>query len=231
MYFLQEFKDSEGPKILELFEVLRRNWSSQEQVYYKLAPEKWNLVLEHKLELEIDISEKPLRKLDAKEKFNFWLYLRLIKLLELEISSEISFWIESTLSSLERLLSGSELLKSILPLPENYFRCWIEDYFFQKKKKRIFFSTLYGTKKIGEEKLSLYQRILRGDFDVKVRFRSTKKPKKTQFRKGYRDHGSLGSDLSRINREASWDVWFQQRLQQLEQDRKDSLQFLMEFIE
>lgn len=228
--FLQDFLKSENQKILTLFRELEKNWSSQEQVYYKLAPEKLEAISQGLLLIDTQIRKKPLRQLNSKEKFSLYVYLRIVKE-NFEYSSVIQLWLENTLSELEKLQSGSEMIRIISQLDKVHFNIWIHEFFLDKGRRRIFFSSIYGKKKRGQEEISLYQRILKDEFGLKFIFENPRKPKPKVFRKGYRDHGSLGSDQSKLNKEISWDVWFQQKIKDLEKQRKDTLNFIIGMLD
>lgn len=230
MSFISSFISSEGSKISKILQAQREDWLSQEQVYYNLAPEVRQKVNLHFLDLTIDCKRKFFKYLNPKEKFNFYLYLRILRT-EFEIDSSCLFWINSSLDILLKELTGSEIVKTISNLEDNYFRVWLEDYFFQKGKKRTFFSCIYGKRKRGNRSISLFELVLEGTFFPKVNLKKIKKPTKEQFRKGYRDHGSLGSDFARTNKEASWDVWVQEEINRRNKEQEDRLKFLKGFIE
>lgn len=238
---------------------LERNWSSLELAYCKLTsersyeelipyfqdtenqPKNLDEIFELKPELgnklisqinsgekivSFDFNKKSLRALNQKEKFCLYIFLR-YSLNQINDEFQKS-QIEDIVNYLKKINSGSEIISVLSELNQNYFNNWIYDYFFEKKNRRIFFSTLIGKQK---KQLSLLERLLSGQFLVKLKISVPPKPKKKVFRKGYRDHGSIGSGFSQIRREELKDVFLREAERERIKRTKDSLQFLLGFLD
>jgi hypothetical protein len=66
---------------------------------------------------------------------------------------------------------------------------------------------------------------------IKVRIISKQRPKKAQRHKGYRDHGSLGSDFSKTRRDQSHDWTVDQEQLDIEAREDTYLPFIRGFLE
>lgn len=209
------------PKILKI-------WFSQNQVYDKLTPKQKDQISSHSHELEYrSFSVKTLRTLESKEKVTFFFFLQVVRLAKEDFKDEdpiIRLWVDDICGSLSKICAGSEIISVFSQLTDPEKVLYLQEFFdFQEFRKRIYFSILLGSKKnTGNlEKRSLLQKILDKDsLFPEIRLIQLKKARKPQFRKGYRDHGSLGSDLSRIRREERDD----RILQELETQRLKNIQ-------
>lgn len=205
---------------------LERNWSSLELAYCKLTPERLKQINSGERQIFFDFNKKSLRALNQKEKFCLYIFLR-FSLNSIDNEFQKS-QIEDIVRYLKKINSGSEIISVLSELNQNYFNNWIYDYFFEKKNRRIFFSTFIGKQK---KQLSLLEKLLSGQFFLKLRISVPPKPKRREFRKGYRDHGSIGSGYSQVQKEELKDVFLQEAERKRAKRARDTLQFLKGFLD
>lgn len=120
----------------------------------------------------------------------------------------------------------------ISELPDCYFNNWLADFLYNKTKMKRLETVLFQkTRKSNDENLSFVDLILEGEFFIKHSLTSLPKPIYPEFHKGYRDHGSLGSEISRIAKEERDDMFLRLAEEERQRRHEESLQFLLGFIE
>lgn len=217
-------------KFLILQRELVKNWSPELQAHDTLTPEMLNLIAAGERIETFEVDQRALKNLETKEKITLWIYLNLIRSLDLPLQDISVYWLDSLISKLKTLLTGSDLVSTISLLSRQRFILWFEEFITSENNRRIFFQNLYG-KNWNRKGLSLFDLLLSGKLFLHHRIKTPSTPKKKQFRKGYRDHGSLGSEIARIRQEEEKDIWIQDSLQRKKKEQEDLLRLIEGWID
>lgn len=175
-----------------------------------------------KFDSEFSFNQKMLKSIKGSEKIILYIIARIVKI------REESFLYSLFLERLEDFYKQTNLQTNeryfyLSSLTDEMFCYEIDTILWNQKSRRDFYrkiNTPIGNYK--KEKLTLiqfYQKILES-FDLKITSKQT--PKRKVRHKGYRDHGTLGSDVSRTNRDQRGD-WELVRNEQAKQADKDNL--------
>lgn len=213
---------------LQVFEILKRNWSSVVQVYDKTSEETWNLIRSGNKELFFEVRRKDILSLDSKQRVDLVLLLIFMKDLATEIEAPVELlgtWDIYLKEKLSPFIYNSEIISVLSELEDKRRQLsFIYNYLGQLRHWQTFLNSIksHNIKKEGT-RLSLLEYLERGYCLPTIIVKSTPRPKKPQFHKGYRDHGSLGSDLSRITKEERDDVFLQDNLRKEVMRRRTQL--------
>lgn len=199
---------------------------SQVQIHYSSRAER---LFSGQFDSEFIFSQKLLKLVKGSEKVFLYIIARIVKL------REESFLYSLFLERLEDFYKRSNLQANeryfyLSSLSDEMFCYEIDSILWNQKSRRDFYrkiNTPIGNYK--KEKVSLiqfYQKLLES-FDIKLVPKQT--PKKKVRHKGYRDHGTLGSDISRTNRNQRGDWELVQKEQAKQADKDNLLNFLWGF--
>lgn len=229
--FSTEFYEESRKYLLQLLSAVEDNYrSSERQIHDKLTPKQDRTQIRlGNIQIEARIDKRAFNKLLPKQRIVFYFLIRLA-----EFEENLSYvqveWRDSWKELLEKKLSGSDIVFTMSNLHGYFLLEYFQSIYSSISKQRIFFSTLVGKNKEKKE-LSLLEKLSKDSFAFKFEIVVPKKPKKPQFRKGYRDHGSLGSELSRIRREERDDIYLRKSYELEEKAHRDTIAFLEGFLE
>lgn len=196
----------------QLFEYLEKNCLAEDQVRDKLTPERISKLASGNLQLEFGVSRKSIQRLSPKERINLAIFLILVEYyFKGETPRIFDTWKFFIFERLEKYLKNHLTFSVLFELSEANQIVLIEKYLQNPKNSRIFWSSLSKKKKKEAKFYSLWDKILLGYLDIKVQLIDPKRARKPQFRKGYRDHGSLGTGLLQIIREEQSDVFLKEQ--------------------
>lgn len=202
-------------KVLELIpEQLEKNWSAESKVHCRLTPGKSQLLQEGKVTMEFVVKKRNFARLSGKEKLYTYFIARLLeKKYEDETLPYLTqLWIEQIKELSNNYLKFNEFFSVIQRTTNNEFILFILDYLYDPGKQREFFSILLGRNKDNEGRniTNLLEKLDKFLLHIEPIFVTLRSPKRKQFRKGHRDHNSLGSEISKTIREQSqspeWDL-------------------------
>jgi len=202
-------------KVLELIpEQLENNWSAESKVHCRLTPEKSQLLCEGKVTMEFVVKKRNFARLSGKEKLYTYFIARLLeKKFEGETLTYLTQeWIDQIKELSNQYLKFNEFFSVIHQMTNNELILFLLDYLYVPGRQREFFSILLGRNKDKEGRNipNLLEKLDKLLLHFEPIFVTLRSPKRKQFRKGHRDHNSLGSEISRTIREQSqspeWDL-------------------------
>lgn len=197
LHFLNTFLEKQlGDFASEEYE---KNWSSELEVHYNSRDYK-KYFESGDFEIKFQINPKIMR-LGGTEKLNLYIILRCLTLTE-----HSSFW-KFVLLDLEDLYKQRSFTNNfqysyLKSLNDSQFAYEIDSILFNKKSRRDWFRKFNSKTTIG----LTFTEILSSEYlRLNPIFKSKTRPKKLQRHKGYRDHGSLGSEFSKTLKQQSTD--------------------------
>lgn len=214
--FLSRVYEVIGPEVLKL-----TSPSELEASIFSVCNEEFDF--ENK-ELTIRLDYRKLKKLSSKEKLFIYILLRLLSL-DRPDNFKTSFFLFDEYLEKINFLENDEYFY-YKHITDNQF-LYIFDVKLDKKHCfnntcRILYSKLGNTiqGKYSLESIFLQFLLPRPFVTLKT------KPKRLIRHKGYRDHGSLGTELSRTLKDQSSDYTFREREEELERERQEIESFL-----
>jgi len=175
---------------------------------------------------EITFSRKLMKQIVGREKLNLYIIARLVAI------HEESFLYRACLEFIEQYFregyfANNERYFYLSSLTDSMFCYEIDSVLWSKSQRRDFFRSLGTPLGNSNKKINIFQfyRLLLESYDLRIL--PKKRPRKKVRHKGYRDHGTLGSDISRTNRDqaGSWQLVEKEEEQRKEKD--DFLNFLL----
>lgn len=147
-------------------------------------------------------------------------YYHLLRLMQIRLSS---FWLKLLLEE----FFGKSQLNNTIEVEYYYMlndRLYLETLL--EKETSWYQNSLRSILSTDEKEYSFFG-YLEKVFLIKIE-KNNKKEKKTVRHKGYRDHGSLGSEFSRVSKEElQKDCWFKEKLEKLQLE--DELSYLQRY--
>lgn len=126
-----------------------------------------------------------------------------------------------------RTLQNNEIFRFLVELPDNLF-LYEFDTMILKYPNKVYgtlFNLYEKTQKQNEERITLQE--LFQILIPELRVIKKSKPKKTIRRRGYKDHGSLGSEFSKTLKEQSKDWSIKANEEERIREKNDTFQFLL----
>lgn len=184
-----------------------------------------NKVLSGNFEIEYRTNLGLLRGLGSEYKLYVYLILRLLKIRFEKGYFAILF--EDYCNYLnKRTFSNNERYFYLSHLKDNMFEYEIDTVLWNQKSRRNFYRILYS-KISSKNNIRLIDLIVEICKSLDVYFISKDRPKRLQRHKGYRDHGSLGSEFSKTLKDQSSDWSIIEEERQRKKNQKDFLMFLL----
>lgn len=181
-------------------------------------------------DLEFRSNVKLVMKLTASQKADLYLILRMLRM-TFKGNKRLAF-LEADLTEYfkKKCIDQNDRYFYLSHLDDIHFEMYCYDILFNDKDLRFLSRRVNSTQ--GEEKNSVLQVLLQYITDeIKLVFISRQKPKKLQRHKGYRDHGSLGSEYSQTIRQQAEDYSVQEIINEKISREETSRQFLEGLIE
>lgn len=171
-------------------------------------------------ELVINTNYRYLKELTGKQKVDLYVILRILHLLYPENKRLNFIYFDVTECFNKKGLKQNDRYFYLSSLSDKLFELYIYDIFMVRKSYR-FFARRINQKLQNYNQKNLVQ-VLQEFLiqDLKFYLLSKKKPAKVQRHKGYRDHGSLGSEFSRTRKDQSRD-WTVQQEEEYKHRRED----------
>lgn len=171
-------------------------------------------------ELVINTNYRYLRSLTGKQKVDLYIILRILHLLYPENERLNFVYFDVTECMNKKGLKQNDRYFYLSSLNDKLFELYIYDIFMVRTSYR-FFARRINQKLQNYEQKTLIQ-VLREFLsqDLKFYLLSKKKPAKVQRHKGYRDHGSLGSEFSKTRKDQSRD-WTVRQEEEYKNRRED----------
>lgn len=221
--YQEDFLEKESLKILHRLEEI---WSAEEKVLYTRLGKKDLIKLRTgELLLEQEISKKNLKRLTSKQKISLYILLSFLEY-SWEDDPEKFTIFKAWKCFLENLiypyLHNNEVFSVASQLSRidrlNFFRKYLQS----EKHWKTFLNGLKNKQrsKKGYTVESLENQLFQGLLGIKFILRTPRKPNKPQFHRGYRDHGSLGSEVSRIRKEESKDLFLKEELEKRKKEQE-----------
>jgi hypothetical protein len=211
----------EHNNLLDHLNELRNNWSSEIAVLYTSRVTNKLLTGDFYLDTRF-VKSSIIRELSAEERMYIYEVLRLACSLLPGLKILMDDY-DSLLHS--RGFLNKERYLYLSSLSENSFNYEMDTILgpWNPKARRRYYRL--KSSYFGRRHLSLLEVFKEYFFQLPV---LKKKPlaKKKVRHKGYRDHGSLGSEYSQVHKEERDDVWVQEKYRQKEKDRQDLIDFL-----
>jgi hypothetical protein len=108
----------------------------------------------------------------------------------------------------------------------------LDEILWNQKNRRHFFRIIFSKIPVNQqENWSLFDYLKSSDCLPLPVYLPKKRPKKTEYHKGYRDHGSLGSDFSKILKEQARTEEYQEILRQEQKLEQDPIDFLSALLD
>lgn len=205
-------------------------WASQRKVHCCRTPELAAQIASGEVILEFTVPRKFWRKLQPKEKFFTYIFARL---LEVKYEGELPTWLvqewhDKILEYASKDLQGSEIYEFVSLTSRQEFIVWFLEYIYCSSNRVMLTSIVFNSRKRhwckGVELTFLG--FLLEKLQVQQLLRRPPEACRTQFRKGHRDHGSMGSEVSRTIRQQSQTGEWEELVALEEKKRLDHFLFL-----
>lgn len=200
-------------------DVYKKTWSAENRVHYSSRLET---LLEYQIERDIIITIKPsfVRDFSAKEKEFLYEILRGTSL----IHPELKYLLEDLDQLLKKRGYQNERYFYLISLTDNQFAYELDSKVLPgNPARRTYYRKLHS--RFGRKKLTI-EEIFEQYFFYDIIELNRPKPKKKVRHKGYRDHGSLGSEFSKTLKQQSGD-W---SIKESEEQRKKEIKDLQDFL-
>lgn len=168
------------------------------------------------------IDSKKLRNLSTKQELLLYILLRILKqtdetgFLNVVFSDYNEYLIKKSFFNQPRYFYLQQL-------NEKQFNYEIDSELWNTKSRRHFYRVVNQKTKDGKDSIDLLKEIL---LSCQFHLISKTRPKRTQRHKGYRDHGSLGSEFSRSQRQQIQSEEWRKICEREEKRKQDFLEFL-----
>lgn len=216
--FLIQFYDQH---LLELIEAVKEIWSSEERVRCNPTGRHQLKMEDANLSIEFRINTKEIMKFTCRERIFFWKIIRLMT----HFSEEpILRYIRYDLESHKRFFENSEEYFYLSRLSEEQFDFNLDTEIMYHSNR--FYGQWFQLYQKTEETISIATVILRY-FIPKPIFIKKQQPRKIERHRGYRDHGSLGSEFSQTAKQQSTDWSIKKEEEEKVRRKQDLLLFLL----
>lgn len=171
---------------------IEKTWSSELEVRYS-SRESLEKLLTGNFDISIRIPSSILKSLGSKQKLLVYLILRALRI---KYDNEYFRYI---LDDFINLLDGRSFTNNfkyfyLKNISDDSFCCYFDKYIQENQRtihRQLYQKVTYQNKKLALIDLIVYK--IRPEFKIKNKI----PPKRLQRHKGYRDHGSLGSDFTK----------------------------------
>lgn len=197
--FLNSFLQKVVDPYLRRLEEIR---SSENEVRDKITPEQWNQIAQGELLIVPHFSKKVFRRMNSKQKLLVWILLDYARHYREKEFRRVRYLTTDLELCLHEDLRRSEKLSHLLKFDWVLRELWYQEKVLNDETfVRMLFSEWLGhnTNNLGSKNLLEFS--LEWLFTRSCHLQKPPRARKTQFRKGYRDHGSLGSEFSRTCKE------------------------------
>lgn len=178
---------------------------------------------------EYRIQSKVLKKLSSRQKLEIYILLRILSQEEENSFCRLVFLDYKDYLTKITFTNNSKYFY-LSYLSEKQFNYEIDTILWNKKSKEKYFSYL-NQKFPNYEYKNLFEILKEILLSFKLFLTEKHRPKKVQRHRGYRDHGSLGSDFSRTLKQQSNSEEWKKICEEAEKEKKDYLQFLLGMTE
>lgn len=184
-----------------------------------------------KFDYELRTNYRLLKHLSADQKIDLYIILRILRLSYPENERLKLFLFDLEEIFKKKQIDQNDRYFYLSHLDDKYFELFIFDLFLTKKNLRFFARRIH--QKIPEKDNQTILEILISWLQSPIRmiFISRQKPKKLQRHKGYRDHGSLGSDYSKTRKDQSTDWTVREEMLEQEAREDTYLPLIKGFLE
>lgn len=174
-------------------------------------------------DVECRIHSKVLKKLSSRQKLEIYILLRILSQDEKNKICRLVFL--DYKNYLTKITFTNNSKYSYLSyLSENQFNYEIDSILWRKQSKEKYFSYL-NQRFSNYENKNVFDILIEILLSYKIHLIERSRPKKVQRHRGYRDHGSLGSDFSRTLRQQSQSGEWKEIIEREEREKRDYLQF------
>ena len=210
------------PVVQKCTEAFKKTWSAENRVHYSSRIEQLFEAGEEK-DFIMTVNSKFVRDFSATEKC--YLY-ELLRLTSIEFP-EIRFILDDLQNLLKRRGYQNERYFYLSSLTDNQFAYEIDCKLTPKSPSRREYYRKRSTK-FGKKQLTLEEIIDKYFFTDIIELNRPRAKRKIRH-KGYRDHGSLGSEFSKTLKQQSCDWSLREKEEKKEKLRNDFLSFLLGF--
>lgn len=210
------------PVVQTCTEVYKKTWSAENRVHYssRLAE-----ILDFNANKDIIISVKPSFMKDFGPKEKEFIY-EIIRGISIEFP-EVRYLLEDLRELYRKRGYQNDRYFYLESLTDNQFSYELDTKLLPKtKSRRIYYRKL--SSKFGRKQLT-FDQILQEYFFTDFIELNRPKAKKVQRHKGYRDHGSLGSEFSKTLKQQSGDWSIRESEEHKKKKEQDLLDFLHSF--
>lgn len=180
--------------------------------------------------LEFRTKVKVLGNLTASQKCDLYLLIRILHLKFPENKRISYYFLDISEYYKKKMINQSPGYFYLSTLDDIHFKMYIRDILGSKNEIRFLSRRIHmKINEKGENLLDLLLRYLQEP--IQLIFISKHKPKELQRHKGYRDHGSLGSEFSRTIRDQARDYTIQERFKEELKRKTDLAQFIEGFLD
>lgn len=216
LVFAQEFLKPIADFALEVY---KKTWSAENRVHYSSRIEQ---LLEAGVEKDfiMTVNSKFVRDFSGKEKEFIYEIIRGSSI----IYPELRYLVEDLDQLLRKRGYQNERYSYLSQLTDSQFAYEVDTKVFPKtKSRRTYYRKI--SMRFGKKQLTI-QEIIEQYFFTDLIELNRPRPKKKVRHKGYRDHGSLGSEFSKTLKQQAGD-W---ELRELEEKRRKRKEDLLEFL-
>lgn len=207
------------------FEEIEKTGISQLEVRYN-SREFEEKVSSGNFETEFRISTKKLKYLGSEYKLYTYIILRLLSIRN-DNQGYYGIIFEDYCNYLnKKTFSNNERYFYLSSLEDNMFCYEIDTVLFHQKSRRNFYRILY-TRIPQRNNIRLVELIVEIINSGTLLILPKKRPKRLQRHKGYRDHGSLGSEFSKTLKDQSSDWRIREEEEKEKKKQQDFIQFLL----
>lgn len=227
--FIDEFLSSVVDPTLE---ALKKFSSSERQVYCKITSERSSELASGNSVIELKSSRKNYRKLNSKQKWCLFVLLSFLKYYRKKEVSEYYYLLIELEAWIEKDLQNVDYFTVAHKLGETYqCKYLLELYTTKEYMKRYLFSEFLGknSSQIDQSLLSFLPELF-----ARIRYNKLPKAARKVFRKGYRDHGSLGTEFSKTLKEVTLSDEYQEILRKRDEERDfsdDTIAFIKGWLD
>lgn len=227
LVFAQEFYDT---FVEPFYQQMLKNWSAELQ-----GPDSSRvqtlLSRTSDFEIEYRIKTKKLKKLNIEQQIYFYIFIRMM-LIQHPNDALCSLILEDFTNWFIKIYQKQILLFEIIRnYSDNQLIYHMDEILWNQKNKRHLFRILYSKISVNNtEKWTLFDYLRSSDCLPLPVLIKKPKPRQKVWHKGYRDHGSLGSDFSKLLKEQSRTKEYQNIIEQEEKKKQDPIDFLSGFL-
>lgn len=216
-------------KVIQLFDehlcvladAVRETWAAEEWVRYNPTGQEAQRLEDATFEFEYRIKTKKFMKLSQRERLFCY---KILRIMAIQTQDSLLQYILFDIESCKRIFENSDEYFYLSSLSDSQFAYEIDTEIMYHGER--FYGQYFQKYRISkQQELSIYQIFTEILVPIRIDIRK-QKPQRAQRHRGYRDHGSLGSELSRTRKDQSQD-W---SIKEAEEQRKIRKQQFLDLL-